>query len=91
MALANIPRTLKCYRLELEHFGNAGRWSAALRLLSDLKEDGLTPDAKVRGGHRAVSVFVCFSMISFVWEGYFRFFFLERLWVSGAYCELNMG
>lgn len=45
--MANIPQTLTCYRLELEHFGNAGRWGAALRLLSELKEAGLTPDAKV--------------------------------------------
>lgn len=49
MALAGIPQTLTCYRLELEHFGNSGRWGAALRLLSELKAAGLTPDAKVGG------------------------------------------
>lgn len=48
MALAGVPQTLRCYRLELEHFGNAGRWGPALRLLAELKEAGLTPDAKVR-------------------------------------------
>eukprot|EP00752_Nemacystus_decipiens_P017812 g15970.t1 len=50
MTLTNIPQTLTCYRLELEHFGNGGRWGAALRLLSELKEAGLTPDAKVYNG-----------------------------------------
>lgn len=45
-----MPHTLACYRLELEHFGNSGKWSQALKLLSEMKSAGLTPDAKVYNG-----------------------------------------
>lgn len=50
MVTAGVPQTLNCYRLELAHFGNSGQWRAALDLLSELKQAGLTPDAKIYNG-----------------------------------------
>lgn len=75
MALANIPQTLTCYRLELEHFGNAGRWGAALQLLSELKKAGLTPDAKVRAAVRCGIIFRIFSFEWTPFRSFLEFFF----------------